>query len=129
MNIGFFTKYGKLIGSVLLTAWATLSPLWFGDHHIDRDEVFVAITFLAGVLGTYIVPLKPSYRWGKTAINFILAGAAVAQTLGLDGYQPNDWTIIIGAAVGVLGIAYLPAASPPKDGDPGVVVPAGLTTG
>lgn len=127
--IRFFRTYGKLIFSIGLALWAGISPLWFGDHHIDGYEWAVLVTLVANVALVYIVPLRPDFRWSKTIINALLASAAAAQTLAFDGYQPEDWRIIAGAAVGVLVVAWAPAITQGTDRMPHVVVPAGLTTG
>lgn len=104
-------KYGKSIVAFLFTVYTVVAPLFFGDHHIDGPEWVIIVLAVANNVLVYIIPLKDTFRGAKTAIYMILAGAAVAQTLVLDGLQADDWAIIIGAAVSALLAGYAPAKS------------------
>jgi hypothetical protein len=109
--MSMWSKYGKSLVSLLFFLWTVVAPLITGDNHIDRDEwIIIAIGAANGLL-VYIVPLNPAWETGKTWINAILASLAAAQTVIVDGLQPNDWTIIFGAGLALLIGWYAPTAS------------------
>lgn len=97
-----WAKYGKTIIAGLFAAWTAFAPLISGDGKIEREEWFIFAAALLNVLLVYFVPLNPAWRWGKTIINAGLASLAAAQTVIVDGLQPDDWTIIIGAGLAIL---------------------------
>lgn len=105
------SKYGKAIAStlfaVLIAAYATFS----GDQNIEPAE-WVAIAIAAtGAAGTYLVPLAPQFRWGKDAVNALLAILQVLATVILGGLDSNEWILLVLAAGQALGVAVTPAVS------------------
>lgn len=106
-----WSKYGKSIIAFLFIVYTVVAPLFFGDGHIDRSEAIIIALAVGNNLLVYIIPLSPSFRSIKTVINAVLLALVVAQTLIVDGLQPDDWTYIIGALIGGLGVAIAPAAS------------------
>lgn len=106
-----WSKYGKSIVAFLFTLWTIIAPLWFGDRHIDPAEgIIIALAFVNNGI-VYIVPLNPGFKSIKTVVNAFAAALVIAQTLIIDGLQPDDWTYILGAFIGALGVAFAPAIS------------------
>lgn len=95
-------KYGKALISLLFFIWTIVAPLITGDGRIDGDEWLIIAVATANGLLVYIIPLNPSWSAGKTVINALLASLAAAQTVIYDGFQPNDWSIIVGAGLAIL---------------------------
>ncbi|MFI7073547.1 hypothetical protein [Micromonospora sediminicola] len=106
-----FNKYGKAIASTFFAALVAVYAASSGDNHIEPTEwVAVAIAF-AGALGTFVVPLAPEYRWGKTAVNTLLAVLQVLATLILGGLDSNEWILLLLTAGQALGVVVAPAVS------------------
>lgn len=112
MKISFFQKYGKVLGSAAFAVYATVVPLWSGDHHIDPSEGIIIALAVANAITVYVVPVTKSFGGLKTVVNAISAGLVVAQTQIAGGLDGNDWYLIIGAVVSVFGVLALPAYSP-----------------
>lgn len=104
-------KYGKTIVAFLFTVYTVVQPLWFGDHHIDPDEGIIIALAVGNNLLVFIIPIFPGFKGAKTVITAILASLAVAQTVIADGFQPEDWPMIIGAGIAALGVFIAPAIS------------------
>jgi hypothetical protein len=111
MDVSFWQRYGKSVVAFLFTLWTVIAPLITGDGRLDRDEWIIFAIAVGNNLLVYIVPLNPLWESGKTWINAVLAALAAAQTVIVDGLQPDDWTIIIGAGLGILLGWYAPAIS------------------
>jgi hypothetical protein len=107
-------KYGKAFIGAAFFLWTVIAPLLSGDKHIDRNEWIIIGLGAGNALLVYIVPLNPSWSAGKTVINAVMASLAAAQTVIVDGLQPDDWTIIIGAGLALLIGWYAPAVSLPQ---------------
>jgi hypothetical protein len=118
-------KYGKALVAFLFFVWTVVAPLITGDHHIDRDEWVIIGMGIGNGLLVYVVPLNPNWAAGKTVINAVMAALAAAQTVIVDGLQPNDWTIIIGAGLAILIGWYAPTLSAARSGY-AVDVPTGF---
>ncbi len=117
-----FQKYGKAIASTFFAALIAVYAATSGDNAIEPTEwVAVAIAF-TGALGTYLVPLAPEYRWGKTAVNTLLAVLQVLATLILGGLDGNEWILLLLTAGQALGVIAAPSVSdngvPSKGGVP-----------
>jgi hypothetical protein len=110
-------KYGKALVSLAFFVWTVVAPLISGDNHIDRNEAIIIALGVGNGLLVYVIPLNPRWAAGKTVINAVLASLAAAQTLIIDGLQPDDWTIIIGAGLAILLGWYAPAISLPTTGE------------
>jgi hypothetical protein len=104
-------RYGKAVVSLLFFVWTIIAPLVSGDGHIDTDEWVIIGVGAANGLLVYIIPLNPAWEAGKTVINGVLAALAAAQTVMLDGLQPEDWTIIIGAFLAIVIGWFAPTLS------------------
>ena len=122
-----WSKYGKALVSLAFFVWTIIAPLISGDKHIDRDEWLIIGIGLGNGLLVYVVPLNPAWEAGKTVINAVLASLAAAQTVIVDGLQPNDWTIIIGAGLAILIGWYAPALSMDHSATDRVEVDSGFT--
>lgn len=104
--------YGKAIIAALFFVWTVIAPLLTGDNAIRGWAEWSAIGLaICNALLVYIIPVNPKWAAGKTIINAVLAGFTAAQTVVGDGLQPDDWTIIIGAALAILIGWYAPAIS------------------
>jgi hypothetical protein len=126
MDYSFWDKYGKALVAFLFAVWTVVSPTWFGDHHIDADEgIIIALAIVNNVV-VWVVPLNPAFKGIKTIANALLASLAIAQTVIIGGITPDEWPLIIGAGVAVLGVWIAPAVSAPKATTP-VVVGTGFT--
>lgn len=123
----FFKTYGKSVIAFLFVLWTAFSPLYFGDGKLEREEWIIFAVAVGNNLLVYIIPNTNKFRGVKTTINAILVALAALQTVILDGWQPDDLTVVIGALLTALGVAYVGAVSNPNT-EP-VVVPKGLTTG
>ena len=127
-RFGFLQTYAKSIVPFLFVLWTVFSPQWFGDKHWDRNEIIIFAVAVGNNLLVYIIPNTPRFKGVKTTINAILMALAVAQTLIIDGLQPDDWTIIGGALLTGLGVTYASSVSYPNSANP-VVVPSGVVSG
>jgi hypothetical protein len=121
MDYSFWEKYGKALVAFLFAVWTVVSPLWFGDHHIDPDEGIVIALAVVNNAVVWVVPLNPLFKGAKTIANALLASLAVAQTVIIGGIQPDEWPLIIGAGVAVLGVWIAPVVGQPKSTSPIVV--------
>lgn len=128
-RLSTWRKYGK---ALLAAGWAVATvgiPLWSGDHSFDLNEKMVVVTAIGAALLTYVVPANPAFRSLKSAVNAVLAGVAVVQTIIGNGgdfvHDPNAWLLVAAAVLGAVGVKLSPAASV-KQPDP-VVSPPGLT--
>jgi hypothetical protein len=121
VRISFVQQYGKAILSALYAVAIVAVPLVSGDHHIDPSEGIIISTAIGGALLTYIVPLKQEFKSVKTWVHAVLAGLAVAQTQIAGGIDANDVLLIVAAALSVLGVAVMPAASDDARAPQGVV--------
>lgn len=104
-------KLGKALVALLFFIWTVVAPLITGDNHIDGEEALIIAVAVGNGILVYIIPVNPAWQAGKTVINAVLAALAAAQTVIYDGLQPNDWTIIIGAALAILIGWYAPTIS------------------
>lgn len=111
MQLSKWDQYGKSIIAFLFVIWSVVAPLWFGDRHIDSDEVVVIGLAVLNNALVYIVPLTPRFKGVKTVVNALIMAFTAASPLLYDGLQPNDWTIIIGAGLAIFGVTIAPAAS------------------
>lgn len=127
MNLSAWQKYGKAIVGLLYALYTFTVPLWSGDHHIDSSEWVLIITAVATDAGVFIVPVVPQFRAVKSVLGWVLAVAAVLQTVIVGGVDANELALVIGAAVGALGITWAPAANTMTSTP--IVVPTGLATG
>jgi len=106
-----FQKYGKALASAFFAALVVVYANASGDHHLDATEWVAVAIALTGAVGTYVVPLAPRFRWGKTAVNTLLAVLQVLATLILGGLDPNEWILLLLTAGQALGVAVTPATS------------------
>lgn len=104
-------KFGKAIAAVLVLALVALRAKLSGDNNIEADEWVAVATVAVGALGTYLVPLAPEMRWGKTAVFALLAALDVLAVVILGGIEPGEWIDIVIAIGGALGVAVMPAVS------------------
>jgi hypothetical protein len=127
MNLSKWQKYGKAIVGLLYALYTFSVPLWSGDHHIDSGEWVIIITATATDVGIFIVPVVPQFKAVKSVLGVVLAVTAVLQTVIVGGVDANELALVVGAAIGALGITWAPAAN--TLGSTPVVVPTGLATG
>ncbi|MBM0237148.1 hypothetical protein JNW88_08280 [Micromonospora sp. ATA32] len=106
-----FQKYGKALASTFFAALIVVYTVASGDNHIDPTEWVAVAIAAAGAAGTYVVPLAPGLRWGKTAVNTLLAVLQVLATLILGGLDSNEWILLLLTAGQALGVAVAPAVS------------------
>ncbi len=121
-----WSKYGKALVALAFLVWTTVAPQLTGDGKIDLLEGVAIATAAANGLLVYIVPLNPQWEAGKTIINAVLAALTAVPTVIADGIQPDDWTVIIGAALTILIGWVAPTISMARTPQP-VQVDAGFT--
>jgi len=110
-RLSWFDKYGKSVIAFLFVVWTVVAPLIFGDGKLEREEWIIIAIAVGNNIVVYIVPLSPAFKSVKSVVNVILVVLAAVQTVLLDGWQPDDWSIVLGALVAALGVTYAPAAS------------------
>lgn len=111
MRVSSWQRYGKAIIAALFFVWTVVAPLLTGDGTIRGVEWLVVGTGAGNAVLTYLIPLNPRWAAGKTVTLAVLAALSAAQTVIGDGFQPDDWTIIIGAGLAILIGWYAPALS------------------
>jgi hypothetical protein len=111
-QLTLWDKYGKAAIAFAYAVLAVVTTAWSGDHHVDASEGIIIALAIGNCLLVYVVPITRHSAGVKTLVNAIMAGLVVAQAQIAGGIDGNDWTLIIGAIVGGLGVAIAPAYSP-----------------
>lgn len=107
----FVTTYGKALASTFFAGLIVVYAKASGDNHIDPTEWVAVAIAVTGAAGTYLVPLAPDLRWGKTAVSTLLAVLQVLATLILGGLDSNEWILLLLTAGQALGVMAAPAVS------------------
>lgn len=104
-------KYGKATAAVAGLAAVAWINFTTGDGQVSGVEWCQIIVAGATAAGVYLVPLVPEYPGIKTAIGAVGTLALAASTLAGDGFDSNDYALLLAGALTIVGIKVAPAVS------------------
>ncbi len=104
-------RFGKAIAAVVYLALVVAYAALTDDNHIGPDEGVAIAIAAVNAVGVYLIPLAPTARWTKAAVNVLLGVLQVLATVILGGLDNNEWILLVLTLASLLAGGVLPARS------------------